>query len=166
MLAICLSYACHMLAICLSYACHMLVTCLQYASYSMCTQSGTAPTDRKAKKMNRAPNERLTWTIVLVICLSHACHMLVICLSYACHMLVICLAHAWHMTRAPVTEEHKTEAWKLGQGYSATVRSACVFAVFKTDQIYSPIGCSKMTSPRTSNLPEAVRFKIMSQMTL
>ena len=96
MLAICLSYACHMLAICLSYACHMLVTCLQYASYSMCTQSGTAPTDRKAKKMNRAPNERLTWTIVLVICLSYACHMLAICLSYACHKLAICLSYACH----------------------------------------------------------------------
>ena len=94
-------YACHMLAICLSYACHMLVTCLQYASYSMCTQSGTAPTDRKAKKMNRAPNERLTWTIVLVICLSYACHMLVICLSYACHMLVVCLWHTCSMLPIP-----------------------------------------------------------------
>ena len=100
MLVICLPYACHMLVIRLPYACHMLVTCLQYASYSMCTQSGTAPTDRKAKKMNRAPNERLTWTIVLVICLSYACHMLAICLSYACHKLVICLSFACHM---PVT---------------------------------------------------------------
>ena len=105
MLVICLPYACHMLVICLPYACHMLVTCLQYASYSMCTQSGTIPTHLKAKKMNRAPNERLTWTIVLVICLPNAWHMLVIhklaiCLSYACHKLVICLSFACHM---PVT---------------------------------------------------------------
>ena len=35
---------------------------------------------------------------MLVICLSHACHiMLVTRLSYACHMLVICLSHACHM---------------------------------------------------------------------
>ena len=97
-LAICLSYARHKLVICLSFACHMPVTCLQYASYSMCTELGTVPTNRKAEKMNRAPNERLTWTIMLVICLPYACHMPVICLSYACHMLVtLCLSYAWHM---------------------------------------------------------------------
>ena len=98
MLVICLSYACHTLAICLSYhACHMLGICLQYASYSMCTESGTVPTDRKARKMNRAPNERLMWTIMLVTCLSYACHMLVICLSSACHLLAICSSYACHM---------------------------------------------------------------------
>ena len=94
---ICLEWTWNMLGACLSYACHMLVTCLQYASYSMCTQAGTAPTDQKAKKMIRAPNERLTWTIMLVIFLSYACHMLVICSSYACHMLAICLSYACHM---------------------------------------------------------------------
>ena len=97
MIVICLPYACHMLAICWSYECHMLTTCLQYASYSMSTESGTGPTNRKAKKINRAPNERLTWTVMLVICLSYACHMLVICLSYACHIMAIWLPHACSM---------------------------------------------------------------------
>ena len=82
MLDICFEYAWHMLGMCLEYAWNMRGVCLPYArnklgicspyawkklgislactSHSMRTQSDTALVHKKAKKIDKAPNERLT----------------------------------------------------------------------------------------------------------
>ena len=87
MLGICLKYAWNMLGVCLSYAWHMLGICLAYTSHSIRTQSDTALVHKKAKKVDKAPNERLTWTIMSGICLEYAWNLVGICLAYACNML-------------------------------------------------------------------------------
>ena len=60
MLGICLAYALNMLGVCLAHAWNMLGIYLAYTSHSMRTQSDTALVHRKAKKIDKAPNERLT----------------------------------------------------------------------------------------------------------
>ena len=103
MFGISLAYAWKVLGISLAYARNMLGICawnmlglsLAYASYSMHAQSGTAQQHEKPKKMVKVPNECLTWSITLGICLEYVWNKLGICLGSTWNKLGIGLQYAW-----------------------------------------------------------------------